>query len=500
MNEPVVTVKQGKLRGGIQKSVLGSSFIAFHEIPFAAPPIGELRFKDPQPPAPWTDIKDTGKATEKRCPQMKEVKPHDVIGEEDCLYLNVYTNSLSECKPVMFWIHGGAFLTGTGSFKDKRPDYLLAKDVVVVSANYRLGAFGFLNLGHKAAAGNQGLKDLIAALEWVKENIANFGGDPNNVTIFGGSAGAALSQALTMSPRAQGLFHKAILQSGLLTCPWSINQSLPERGFRLAGILGKDSNDPEEETNGFCLPFGLNIDDIADNPVLPLPIEELLMNDVNIPIVVGYSSHESLMFIKDKSQKTMKHFDTYLLAHVKQLAMLKKLSPEDTETLLKTVRDSYFDGQSITTDKVDGLVRLIGDIYFGIPAKLYVEDRVKRTNAPTYFYVYSYVGTQKTHTDLLVERVTKGASHVDEMAYLFYLPPAKIGDPEPPAVGTKDRTISERITTLWTNVGKTGNPTPSLDDYIKIIWEPASKDKLQYLDIGEESQLLPVEPHILSSI
>ncbi|XP_076286592.1 esterase FE4-like [Lasioglossum baleicum] len=521
MNEPVVTVKQGKLRGAVEKSVFGSSFIAFHEIPFAAPPIGELRFKDPQPPTPWVGIKDTAEAREVRGPQLREVSPIGVIGQEDCLYLNVYTNSLSGCKPVMFWIHGGSLLIGTGSFVDKRPDYLLAKDVVVVSANYRLGAFGFLNLGHKSAPGNQGLKDLIAALEWVKENIVNFGGDPNNVTIFGASAGGVLAHALAISPRAQGLFHKAIMQSGLLTCPWSLNQSKPERCFRLAKVLGKDSTDPEEvvqylrtvdandivkavehilteqERKQFVLPFALNTDDIAENPVLPFPMEEMFTREASVPVIVGYTSHEFLMFLKGIPESTMAKLNELLTSQVKKLASLKNLGPDETNKLFKAVENTYFDGE-IGPEKRDQLVRFLSDVQFGFPARLYVEDRVKRTSAPTYFYVYTYVGNQKTHTDVLVDRVIKGASHVDEMAYLFYLSPLKVEDPEPPAIGTKDRATLERLTRMWTNFGKTGNPTPSLDEYVKDIWEPATEDKIKYLDIGDEPALLCMKPNILN--
>ncbi|XP_076286573.1 esterase FE4-like isoform X2 [Lasioglossum baleicum] len=518
MNEPIVTIKQGKLRGGVQKSVFGNSFIAFHEIPFAAPPIGELRFKDPQSPAPWTGIKETAKTSGIRGTQLRKEQTVDVIGQEDCLYLNVYTNSLSERKPVMFWIHGGAYQIGSGSFVEYRPDYLVAKDVVVVSTNYRLGAFGFLNLGHKSAPGNQGLKDVIAALQWVKENIANFGGDPNNVTIFGASAGGVLAHALAVSPRAQGLFHKAIMQSGLLTCPWSLNQSKPERCFRLAKVLGNDSTDPEDvvqylrtvdandivkavdriltqqEKADFDIPFGLNTDEMAENPVLPFPLEEMLTKEARVPVIVGYASHEFLMFANEASTKKPTEFLNF---QMKRLASLMNLGPDESNKLFKAIENTYFDGK-IGPEKIDQLVRFVSDVYFGIPAKLYVQDRVKRTSAPTYFYVYTYVGNQKTYTDMFADRIVKGASHTDEMAYLLYLCPLKLEDPEPPAIGTKDRATLERLTRMWTNFGKTGNPTSSLDEYVKDIWEPATEDKIKYLDISDEPALLSMKSNILN--
>ncbi|XP_029047238.2 esterase FE4-like [Osmia bicornis bicornis] len=521
--EPIVSVKEGKLRGGIVKGVLETSYIAFKGIPFAAPPVGELRFKDPQPPAPWSGIKDTSQTVGYSCTQLEELPPYNVIGKEDCLYLNVYTNSLNQSKPVMFWIHGGAYIVGSGSYKISRPDYLLTKDVVLVTANYRLGAFGFLNLGHTVAPGNQGLKDLIMALKWVKENIANFGGDPDNVTIFGPSAGGALTHFLLLSPRARGLFHKAIMQSGLVTCSWTTNQSRPERGFKLASILGKDSTDPvevveflrkipaadiakstaliltTEETHSFHLPFAPNTDEIAEDSVLPLPIDKLLSTDVDIPVMIGYTSHEFIMFFKDKSQAAMNIYNQFLPQHVKNLAALRNLGPEETEELLKTVKEKYFNNEPIGEDNIDKLVEFIGDVYFGYPAKLCAEDRVKRTSAPTYLYRYSYVGNEKTATDLLVKRLVTGASHVDEVSYLFYLPLCKTENPDPPAPGSEDRTTMERMTTMWSNFARTSNPTPVHDDCIQTTWEPVTKDKLCYLDIGDELQLLTFSSHILNS-
>ncbi|XP_043263039.1 esterase FE4-like [Colletes gigas] len=514
MYKPLVTVKEGKIRGVVVKSVLGPSYIAFHEIPFAASPTGKLRFKDPLPPALWTGIRNATVCTGKICTQAVDYPPYNIIGEEDCLYLNVYTNSLSQSKPVMFWIHGGGFVAGTASYRLIRPDYLLEKDVVIVAANYRLGAFGFLNLGHRDAPGNQGLKDLIVALQWVKQNIAKFGGDPNNVTIFGQSAGGVLAHALTVSPKAKGLFHKTILQSGFLTCPWGFDQSRPERGFKLASLLGIKSTDPEEvvemlrklsdkditkatssilteqEMNIFNMPFGVNYDEIAENPVLPAPIEQLWSNDINIPIMSGLVSYEGIMFFYEQGIDAIKTYNYYLPEYVKILGDLKNLGPTEIEELFQCIKDRYFNGKPITTDKLLRFMHFITDIYFGIPLKLYIEDRVKRTSTPNYVYRFSYFGKERTFTDLRIKRHIKGASHMDELAYLFYSPLCKAENPEPPASGTTDRIIIERLTTLWTNFAKTGNPTPSDDNVIKTSWKSTTKDEFHYLAIDEELELL----------
>ena len=147
-----------------------------------------------------------------------------ISGSEDCLTLNVYTPApiVGKCRPVMVWIHGGGFVSGSGKTDMYSPDYLIAEDVVVVTINYRLGIFGFLAFEDPSLGvpGNAGLKDQVMALKWVQKNIHNFGGDPNNVTIFGESAGGASCHLLMLSPMARGLFHRCIAQSGTALNQW----------------------------------------------------------------------------------------------------------------------------------------------------------------------------------------------------------------------------------------------------------------------------------------
>ncbi|XP_031773149.1 esterase E4-like isoform X1 [Apis florea] len=522
MSTPIVTVKQGKLKGAIIENILGSSpYYAFRGIPFAAPPVGELRFKDPQPAASWTDIKDVSKNVEYYCAQRQPFTPYKIIGDEDCLYLNVYTNSLDQSKPVMFYIHEGAFICGSSSFQEMRPDYLLPKDVVVVSSNYRVGAFGFLNLGHRVAAGNYGLKDLILALEWVKENISNFGGDPNNVTIFGVSAGSVLVHALVLSPKAKGLFHKAIMQSGVLWSSWCKSQNYAIRGFRLAALLGQKSDDPEEvieflrkvpaedivkvqpniltleEKFSYSIPFGINCDEMAENPVMPESIEQLLTKVANVPVIISYTAHEYIMFLRGRNQNVLNVLNEYLPTYVSSLGMLKKLEDEEIEDLYKILTDQYFDGKPINDKKLRKVIDLLTLIYFELPAIITIEDRVKRSTLPTYLCKFSFVGNEISLSDLVVKRHVSGASHTDDAPYLIYSPRLKSDDPEPPALGTKDRTTIERMTRMWTNFAKTGNPTSIQDEFVDVDWKPATSDNLSYLDIGDKLEILPVLPHIL---
>src|SRR5688572_18972708 len=189
----------------------------FKGVPFAAPPVGPLRWRPPQPVQSWSGVREAS-SFGPRCMQGQGTA-RDV--SEDCLYLNVWTAapSAAERRPVIVWSYGGSLRSGAGSQPQYDGEALARKGVVFVTYNYRLGPFGFFShpeltreSPHKAS-GNYGLMDLIAALEWVKANISSFGGDPNRVTIMGESAGASLVSCLTTSPRAKGLFHRAIAQS-----------------------------------------------------------------------------------------------------------------------------------------------------------------------------------------------------------------------------------------------------------------------------------------------
>ncbi|MET7573966.1 carboxylesterase family protein [Streptomyces sp. NPDC005492] len=214
-----------KTEAGLVAGIPGRdrSTTVFRGIPYAAPPIGDLRWRPPRPPVPWTGVHQAIRFGPV-CPQVpgSELNGVDLPMSEDCLRLNIWTGAASRDeppRPVLVWIHGGGFRVGTGAGPRYDGEALARKGVVVVTFNYRLGAFGFLatpelsaESGHHAS-GNYGLLDQIAVLEWVRRNIADFGGDPDRVTIAGQSAGAGSVNFLSMSPLAKGLFHRAVAQS-----------------------------------------------------------------------------------------------------------------------------------------------------------------------------------------------------------------------------------------------------------------------------------------------
>jgi para-nitrobenzyl esterase len=290
----VVETTAGRIEGRVKNDVL-----LFAGIPYAAPPIGDRRFAPPTPHPGWTDVRD---ATHFGAMAPQGVGATSLLagaGEspqwsEDCLFLNVQTPALDEGRrPVMVWIHGGGFTSGAGSVPwYNGASFVRNGDVVVVSINYRLGAFGWTHLAHLestlASSGNAGLLDQIAALQWVQQNIAAFGGDPGNVTIFGESAGGMSVATLMGTPAAAGLFHRAIAQSGAAHSTRSADQARDVTD-RLLGALGVDDLDGlrvtdaaallaaqerveadlvrEPDAGGLLLPYG----PVVDGSVLPEP-------------------------------------------------------------------------------------------------------------------------------------------------------------------------------------------------------------------------------------
>ncbi|XP_037804893.1 putative inactive carboxylesterase 4 [Penaeus monodon] len=221
-----VELRQGRISGASERAGWGGRWYGFRSIPYAVAPVGDLRFRDPRAAGSWAGVRN-GSLAPPLCPQVDATPGEDgeavVIGEEDCLYLNVFTpRPFPSNLPVMVWIHGGAFLVGgTGEYG---PLPLLTRDVVLVTLQYRLGTLGFLSTEDSLLPGNLGLKDQTLALRWVRDNIRDLGGDPDKVTVFGQGAGAASAHFQVLSPQAKGLFRRAILQSGNALSPWALRR------------------------------------------------------------------------------------------------------------------------------------------------------------------------------------------------------------------------------------------------------------------------------------
>uniref|UniRef100_A0A336LXX1 Carboxylic ester hydrolase n=1 Tax=Culicoides sonorensis TaxID=179676 RepID=A0A336LXX1_CULSO len=232
IENPVVQTNYGPVRGNVRMTDIGKGFYSFLHIPYVNQPKGEFRFRDPIPVKPWNETLDCTREG----PSCFTFERKKIGGSDECLGINVFTPNLSpgELLPVFVWIHGGAFVGGSSSQLAYGPDYIVEKDVILVSMNYRLNIIGFLSLKDPKVGvpGNAGLKDQTMALKWIKENIMHFGGDPNKITLAGESAGGSSVHYHMISPLSKGLFNRAIVMSGTAFNPWAVATKNYDRYFK----------------------------------------------------------------------------------------------------------------------------------------------------------------------------------------------------------------------------------------------------------------------------
>ncbi len=345
----VVDTTLGPVRGDHKRGVL-----RFKGMPFAAPPVGELRFAPPAPAEPWTEVfSAVGRFPIVPQPMAGMQAAAGAAGgaeqsEAGCLTVNVWTPAADDGRrPVLFWIHGGGFVTGAGTVPWYDGTNLARRDVVVVSCNYRLGALGFLHLEEIAGAavvgsGNAGLLDQIAALRWVQDNIAGFGGDPGNVTIFGESAGGMSVATLLGTPSAWGLFHKAIPQSGaasnVSTTPRAthVAEKVMEHlgvddleGLRAVPadrLVGAQSVVGDDFGRGAGLPF----QPVVDGSVLPRPPLDAVRDGMSadVALLTGSNAHEMRLFTALDSRLRVSDRD-------RVVAVLERHAPGQGDSLFR---------------------------------------------------------------------------------------------------------------------------------------------------------------------
>lgn len=455
-DNPIVETKPGKIQGLFQNGLY-----IFKGIPYAAPPVEDLRWLPPQPVPPWKNVRP---AREFRpiAPQIKmPPSPNREVSfeepqSEDCLYLNIWSPGIDDShRPVMVWIHGGAFSRGSGS-SPMHDGTVLAKrgDVVVVTINYRLGALGFLHLdritgGQIPATGNEGLLDQVAALQWVRDNIAFFGGDPENVTVFGESAGAMSIGCLLSMPRARGLFRKAILQSGSNTFK-PLDEAVQLTG-ELLDILGAPAGNtadlrsiPAEKLVTAYQELGrrLNIkgsvlEPVVDGKILPeYPVEAVRHGSAgNISILIGTNLEESrFMAVMDPG-----------LIEIDEAGLLQRWKKVLPAGLVPDLIDKYQraltrDGAPAETSAVS--LGLQTDVQFRIPAIRLLEAH-GRSGQPAYSYLFTWRSPQ----------TALGACHSLEIGFVFgVLVPGFNG------AGAQAEKLAGEMQDSWTAFARTGNP------------------------------------------
>ncbi|CAK1603758.1 unnamed protein product [Parnassius mnemosyne] len=500
----------GKLRGTESKLWNGSTYYSFKGIPYAQPPVGKLRFKAPLPPEPWQGTYDAFEHGPV-CPQTETNGGNIHKCSEDCLYLNVYTKSLDRNSklPVMILIHAGAYRSGSGNTDIYGPDFLLQHDVLLVTFNYRLEALGFLCLDTPEIPGNAGMKDQIAAFRWVQRNIENLGGDPNNVTIFGGSAGGTSVTYHLLSPLSTGLFHKAIAQSGVCLVDWSQGKNGRERAIRAAKYLGKEINNTSELTDlfqsvpveklvkitfksmtedekhrGYPTHFVPVVEKEFENVeafITKEPIDLLLSGQVNkVPLITGYNSSEGLFATAYQIKKV--NFMNNNLSYYVPREIANVVSTDTLADFGNKIQSFYAGDRKMTEKDIDIIMNLLSDIHF-----VYNCHRFCQFYSTLCESIFTY--RFDCVTDLNVQKKSlgfehcKGACHVDELYYLFKNEMNK----DAYESQEKLREIVFKVTKLWTNFAKTGNPTPN--NTLGFNWAPYTTRGKEYLIMNENFRM-----------
>ncbi|MBI3475745.1 MAG: carboxylesterase family protein [Acidobacteria bacterium] len=443
-----------KVEGGLLQGTVEDGLRVYRGIPFAAPPIGNLRWRPPQPASKWNGVRaadEFGRA----CIQTNAAIADLPAPSEDCLYLNVWTpaKSAGEKLPVLVWIHGGGFVAGAPAEKLYHGEWLAHKGVVVVSLGYRLGVFGFLAHPELSAesphhvSGNYGLLDMIAGLQWVERNISAFGGDPKRVTIQGESAGAVAVSILCASPLTKGLFRGAIAESGGSFGPVRVDASFGE---------SEPLASAEKRTVDWLSSAGVaNVAELRKIPAEKLQTmipgqfgwarpnmdgwviagdqyklyQSGQYNDV--PVLVGYNSDEGLLFGNPKSQA----------AYVQSV---RERYREFADKILAV----YSGGESLAEKWTAR--NLMRDSSFGWNTWVWARLQTKTGKSNVFVYYFD----EKAELPAGSDPAGYGARHASELPYVF----RQLTEHNRPAPTQKDEALSDMLRTYWTNFAKTGDP------------------------------------------
>ncbi|ETN59842.1 carboxylesterase, alpha esterase [Anopheles darlingi] len=531
-----VQVKQGSIYGVRDRLPNGQNYYYFKGVPYAKAPVGLLRFKSPVPLEKYSVSYLDCTKERSNCIGL-DVLTKDISGSEDGLFLNIYTPKLGQpggggggggvdpasALPVMVFLHGGGLTGGHGDSSLYLPNYLVQQGVIVVTLNYRLGVLGFLCLPDAGIQGNAGLKDQRMALRWVSENIAKFGGDPTNVTLFGASSGAIAVNYHCLSVESKRYFHKAILQSGSIYTEFSYQAEPEEKARRMAELLVASNGQPRTDTEVYEILrsapakrlFELQPQVLTDRerkveklfqiPFLPVieradsedaiiqrhPTEIMSEPDsIGIPIILGYNERDGMMVLID-AIKTLAAYNTEPERFLPRTVALEYFSPE-AHALGEEVREFYFGNRPVSRDTLNQLTDVFTDKYL-LAYRMTVElwARYQR-RTKFYGYRFAFDGLLNKGKAIMSLRTMKGAAHIDEVYYLFSSPLLRTEVPET----DKSYELRNTMVQLWTNFAKYSDPTPvdRGDAKLPFRWEPqqnvpvdANHVPLMCLNITNES-------------
>lgn len=488
----IVTTDKGAIEGTTNPT---GDIKIFKGIPYAAPPVGDFRWKVPQPFQSWNGIKKCV-AFGAGAIQQGTGGIVDRIGKpisEDCLFLNLWTgaNTKDEKRAVMVYIHGGAFYFGGGSLGQFDGEVMAKKGVVFVTINYRLGHFGFLahpELTQETSlhsSGNYAFHDMIAALQWVQRNIASFGGDPNNVTIVGQSAGAFGVNALTSSPIAKGLFHRAIAQSGAR--------------FYDSPLRKKFNTLKVAEEAGIAFGNTLGCKSLADLRAKPASDILNVKEQTSLPIIDGYLVTEKFSDIYAKRAQN----DVPILVGWNEDEIAAFTTPLTKEQYKKNVESRFgelckeiFQLYPCTSDEEANRSQeyMMRDEFYAIQSYTWAKEQTRTGKAKAFIYNFNRKGPSNKKVDRL------RAYHTDEVAYVFGNL-HKFDNPNEDVLGKFgtpweeiDFEISKKMSAYWINFAKTGNPNGNGLPKWKAY--DLKKENVLVIDKVIESKPLPTKKEI----
>ncbi|XP_022913045.2 esterase FE4-like [Onthophagus taurus] len=496
----IVSTPLGQLQGTTLISRKGAKIFSFLGIRYAEAPIGNLRFQPPVPAKPWKNVYDATK-NPPRCPQS-----FVNVTQEDCLFLNVYTRHIptqshNKNKSVMVFFHSGGFYEGSATSEFYGPHYLLDQDIVLVVSNYRLQTLGFLATGTKEAPGNNGFKDQVQVLRWVQQNIASFSGNPKDVTISGYSAGGASVTFHMVSPMSKGLFHKAIAMSS----SGFGAQPLASDLLRLARKQAQLVNCPEDVINDLveCLKTKtseelsnniLGYKEFLNEPIrlwwaviepdfgqerflVEHPIKSIVNKRVaDVPVLIGVTKDEfggrSYFIVNNKT--ALREFDEDYKT-IWPIVFSYERDTEFSSNVSESLREFYIPNKKILVSNRQNIADIYADCLAGFSSNRGAKLLTQYLSSKVYYYRFSYKGK---YSFFYVPNTNNtglyGASHHDDLLYLFY-----VSRRTPMFTEEPESKIVDYLTTIWGNFVKTGNPNT---DFYK--WPEFDLKNQQYLDIN----------------
>ena len=496
----IIETNSGKIQGKIVINNCNYHY-EFLGIPYAEPPVGKLRFKPPTPVLPWSDVFQAFEDGPMCLQRPSHWFPNATMSE-DCLTLNIFTNEINEDepKPVMIWIHGGGFAAGRKDGYKMQP--VLDEDVILVAVNYRLHALGFLSFGNNLVSGNMGLKDQHLAIQWVRQNIRYFGGDPERITLFGQSAGGISVQAHVISPFNQGLQFSGIAQSGsilylsvetpgiekkfaknaaeALDCPVTLDQDTLDCLQNIdATALVVNITDPDDAMfvnsfNDVKFSYWPNIDDYADEPFLPMdPLKALMEGSFNkVPYITGTTKNEGSYVNRAYGVAGAEGADA--VEYIKYPATIGFNLHYGQEQIFNDVALKFYNhtyGDS-PYELEKPAIDFSTDINF-----LSYDQKSSELMSHHIDSVYNYYFTQKTNRSRSNLGIDYTPQHGDDEVFLVS------DDPLDDMVGVSEEEMMtmRKMIKYWTNFAKTGNPNSEISNFTK--WLPVNKDEMNYLEL-----------------